>query len=105
MSYIAVVSLCESSGACKCFAAGHKKENLLKIKTYKASCLQVWLGPLRSFCFAPLHERQPTVTIERLRTMRTDTALEVEQFLECWALTGRASLLLEIEKDFGNSKV
>ena len=26
MSYIAVVSLCESSGACKCFAAGHKKE-------------------------------------------------------------------------------
>ena len=83
MSYMAVVSLCESSGACKCFAAGHKKENLLKIKTYKASCLQVWLGPLRSFCFAPLHERQPTVTIKRLRPISTDTALEVEQFLEC----------------------
>lgn len=83
MSYIAVVSLCESSGACKCFAAGHKKKNLLKIKSYKASCLQVWLGPLRSFRFAPPHERESTVTIERLRPMRTDTALEVKQFLEC----------------------
>lgn len=83
MSYVAVVSLCESSGACKCFAAGHKKENLLKIKSYKASCLQVWLGPLRSFRFAPPYERQPTVTIKRLRPTCRDTALEVEQFLEC----------------------
>ena len=35
MSYIAVVSLCESSGACKCFAAGHKKREPIKDKELK----------------------------------------------------------------------